>query len=80
MTNIQLNLKLKREINRPELYKLLGIIILITQFEFITEALLWSCAPISKYIPAPNLGMTTVMSRPLFDELCIALIWSEQPK
>ena len=38
MTNIQLNLKRKREMNRPEFYKLLGIIILITRFEFTTRA------------------------------------------
>ena len=38
MTNIQLNLKRKREMNRPEFYKILGIIILIKRFEFTTRA------------------------------------------
>ena len=80
MTNIQLNLKRKREMNRPELYKLLGIIMLITQFEFTTRASLWIRAPNSKYIPAPNLGVTTGMSNPQFDELWRALRWSEQTK
>ena len=64
MTNIQLNLKRKREMNRPELYKLLVIIILITWFEFTTRASLWSRAPIRKYFPAPKIGMATVISRP----------------
>ena len=64
---------------RPEFYKLLGIIILITRFEFTTRASLWSRAPIIKYIPAPKLVMTTVMSMPVFDELWSALRWSEQP-
>ena len=64
MTNIQLNLKRKREMNRPEFYKILGTIILITRFEFTTRASLWSRAPIRKYIPAPNLGMNTGMSSP----------------
>ena len=63
MKNIQLNLKCKRVINRPDFYNLLGIIILITWFEFTTRASLWSCTPISKYIPAPKLGMTTVVSK-----------------
>ena len=80
MTNIQLVLKRKREMNRPEFYKLLGIITLITWFEFTTRASLWSRAPIREYIPAPNLGMTTGMSRPRFDELWSVLKWSEQPK
>ena len=64
MKNIQFDIKRKREVNIPEFYKLLGIIILITRFEFITRASLWSRAPIRKYIPAPNLGMNTGMSSP----------------
>ena len=79
-TNIKLNFKRKKERNRPEFYKLLGIIILITWFKFTTRASLWSRAPIRKYIPAQNLGMTTSMSRPQFDELWSALLWSEEPK
>ena len=63
ITNIQLVLKRKREMNRPDFYKLLGIIILITRFEFTSRASLWSRASISKYIPARKLGMTTGMSR-----------------
>ena len=66
--------------NRPEFYKLLGIIIFITRFDFKTRASLWSRAPISKYISAPKLGMNTGMSIPQFDELWSALLWSEQPK
>ena len=73
MTNIHFNLKRKREMNRPEFYKLLGIITLITWFEFTTRASLWSRAPIREYIPAPKLGMTTGTSRPQFDELWYAL-------
>ena len=80
MKNIQLNIKRKSKINRPELYKLLGIIILITRFDFTARASIWIRAPVRKYIPAPKLGMTTGMSRPKFDELWSALRWSEKPK
>ena len=66
--------------NIPEFYKLLGIIVLITRFEFTTIYSLWIRAPISKYIPASKLGMTTGISRPKFDELWVALRWSEKPK
>ena len=38
MTNIQSNIKRKREMNRPEFYKLRGIIILIIRFELTTRA------------------------------------------
>ena len=67
MKNIQLNLKRKREMHRLEFYKIIVIIILITRFEFKRRA------HISKYIPAPNLGMTTGTSSPIFDELWSAL-------
>ena len=73
MKNIQLNIKHKREMNKPEFYKLLGIIILLTRFEFTTRSSLWSHAPISKYIPSPKLGVTNGMSRLQFDELWSAL-------
>lgn len=65
--------------NRPEFYMLLGIIILITRFDFRSRVSIWSCVPISKYIPAPKLGMTTGISRPRFDELWSVLRWSNQP-
>ena len=80
MINIQSNFKRKREMNRLEFYRILGIFILITWFEFTTRASLSSRAPISKYIPAPNLGMATGMSRLQFDELWIALLCIEKPK
>ena len=80
MTNIHLNLKRKREMNIPEFYKLLGIIVLITRFEFTTIDSLWIRAPISKYIPAPKLGIATGISRPFFDALWSALQWSDQQK
>ena len=80
ITNIQFNFKRKREMNRPEFYKLLGVIILIPRFEYTTKTSLWSCAPISKYIPAPKIGVTTSISRPRFDKLWSALQWSKKPK
>ena len=45
-----------------------------------TRGSLWSCAPISKYIPAPKLGMATGTSMPQFDELWSALRCSEKLK
>ena len=78
-TNINLMRNNKRRMTREEFYKLLGILILITRFEFTSRATLWSRTTASKFIPAPRIGETTGMSRNRFDELWSHLRWSEQP-
>ena len=78
-TNINLLRNDKRLMTREEFYKLLGILILITRFEFTSRASLWSRTTSSKFIPAPRIGETTGMSRNRFDELWSHLRWSEQP-
>ena len=65
--------------SREEFYKLLGILILITRFEFTSRASLWSRTTGSKFIPAPRIGETTGMPRHRFDELWSNLRWSDQP-
>ena len=79
-TNKQLREKQKRETTVTELYKLFGIIILITRFETTSRARLWSTVSQNKYIPAVKLGAMTGMPRQRFDDLWSALQWSTQPK
>ena len=79
-TNKQLREQRKRETTATELYKLFGIIILITRFETTSRARLWSTVSQNKYIPAVKLGAMTGMPRQRFDDLWSALRWSHQPK
>ncbi len=56
-TNLNLREIREKETNTTELYKLFGIMILITRFETTSRARLWS--PVSQnkyYIPAVKLG------------------------
>ena len=62
-TNIILRNNRKRETNTTELYKLFGIIVLITRFETTSRARLRSPVSQNKYIPAVNLGGMIGMSR-----------------
>jgi Transposase IS4 len=58
----------------------MGVLILITRFEFGSRASLWSTTARNRFIPAPNFGHTTGMSRERFDLLWRYMVWSEQPK
>ena len=80
MTNELLRKNLKREMTRVELCKLMGILILITRFEFTSRATLWVWQSNSKFIPPPQFGKTTGMSRIRFDDLWSHLRWSFQPE
>ena len=79
-TNTILRNNRKRETNTTELYKLFGIIVLITRFETTSRARLWSPVSQNKYIPAVKLGALTGMARQRFDDLWSALRWSHQQK
>jgi Transposase IS4 len=63
-----------------EILKFMGILIIITRFEFGTRASLWCPKGRNRFIPPPNLGHTTGMSRERFDVLWRYMVWSEQPK
>ena len=79
LTNIQLQKKNRNVMTREEFYKLLGLLILMTRFEFTRRSSLWSRTTSSKFIPAPMIGLSSGMSRNRFDELWSCLRWSEQP-
>ena len=54
-TNAQLRNARKRETTMTELYKVFGIVILITRFESTSRATFWSTVAQNKYIPAVKL-------------------------
>ena len=62
-----------------EILKFFGILLIITRFEFGSRASLWSNLSRCRFIPAPNLGHTTGMSRQRFDTLWRYMVWSYQP-
>ena len=62
-----------------EAVKFLGILLLITRFEFGSRRDLWSAFRRSNYIPAANLGKTGI-SKNRFDQLLKCWRWSHQPE
>ena len=62
-----------------EVLKFLGILLIITRFEFGTRASLWSTTARNRFMPPTNLGHTTGMPRERFDHLWRYMVWSEQP-
>ena len=62
-----------------EAVKFLGILLLITRFEFGSQRDLWSAFRRSNYIPAANLGKTGI-SKNRFDQLIKCWRWSHQPE
>jgi Transposase IS4 len=78
-TNIQLQAKGRPLLTRGELIRVLGVMILVTKFEFQNRGDLWSSRPPTPYEHAPNFGRTGV-SKNRFDEIIKFLRWSEQPE
>ena len=78
-TNQQLRLANNPEINKRELLKFFGVLLLITKYEFAGRSSLWSETASSKYEPAPNFGKTG-MSRKRFDTIWQHLRFGEQPE
>ena len=77
-TNIQLAKAHKKMTDRGEVLRFLGVLILITRFEFGNRRDLWSNVSTSRFIPSPKLGQTG-MSRGRFDDLFSFFRWSHQP-
>ena len=64
---------------KGEILKWLGILLLITRFEFGNRRDLWAEKSSSKYVPAPAFGRRTGMARDCFEALLCHCIWSQQP-
>ena len=62
-----------------EIVKFFGVMLLVTQFEFGSQASLWSNTSTNKYIPAPSFGLTG-MPRKRFDDLWMCIRFSDQPR
>jgi hypothetical protein len=77
-TNVQLIIINKHTTTRKELFKVFGILILITKHEFGSRGDLWNESPPSKYEGAPRFGRTG-MSKNRFEDLIRCFRWSEQP-
>ena len=69
----------KPKLTKGELLKWFGILILITRFEFGERDHLWRTTSFCKYIPAPNFGEKTGMTRDRFNDLFRYMVWSKQP-
>ena len=78
MTNSNLHRHECRLTSSGELLKFLGMLILITRFEFGNCSTLWSSKKPGKYAPASCLG-TTGMARDRFDILWRYVRFSDQP-
>ena len=78
LTNIQLEDKSGLNTTPGEILKWIGVLILLTRYEFGSRRKLWSTTSSSKYIPAPAFGKTG-MSRNRFDTLWANVRWSDQP-
>ena len=61
-----------------EIVKFFGVMLLVTQFEFGSQASLWSNTSTNKYIPAPSFGLTG-MPWKQFDDLWMCIRFSDQP-
>jgi Transposase IS4 len=67
------------KVTKGELLKWFGILLLITRFEFGERKDLWNTTSRCKYIPAPNFGERTGMTRDRFHTLFRYMVWSTQP-
>ena len=81
-TNLKLTTALRPHprTTKGEVLKWMGILLLITRFEFGDKRDLWSTKPSSKYVPAANFGEKTGMSRDRFEVLLRYMVWSKQPQ
>ena len=58
LTNNELAMARKNYTTAGEIVKFFGVMLLVTQFEFGSQASLWSNTSTNKYIPAPSFGLT----------------------
>ena len=78
-TSAKLTAAGKPRLTKGELLKWFGIVILITRFEFGDRDHLWRTKSSCKYIPAPNFGERTGMTRDRFNDVFWYMVWSRQP-
>jgi Transposase IS4 len=67
------------KLTKGELLKWFGVLLLVTRFEFGERKELWSTTSRCKFIPAPNFGERTGMTRDRFHTLFRYMVWSTQP-
>ena len=58
LTNNELAMARKNYTTAGEIVKFFGVMLLVTWFEFGSQASLWSNMSTNKYIPAPSFGLT----------------------
>ena len=78
LTNNELVMARKNYTMAGEIVQFFGVMLLVTQFEFGSQASLWSNTSTNKYIPAPSFGLTG-MPRKQFDDLWMCIRFSDQP-
>ena len=78
LTNNELAMVRKNYTTAGEIVKFFGVMLLVTRFEFGSQASLWSNVTTNKYIPAPSFGLTG-MPQKRFDDLWMCIRFSNQP-
>ena len=78
LTNNELAMARKNYTMAGEIVKFFGVMLLVTRFEFGSQASLWSNTSTNKYIPAPSFGLTG-MPRKWFDDLWMCIRFSDEP-
>ena len=78
LTNNELAMARKNYTMAGEIVKFFGVMLLVTRFEFGSQASLWSNTSTNKYIPAPLFGLTG-MPQKWFDDLWMCIRFSDQP-
>ena len=79
LTNNELAMARKNYTMTGEIVKFFGVMLLVTWFEFGSQASLWSNTSTNKYIPAPLFGLTG-MPRKRFNNLWMCIRFSDQPR
>ena len=78
VTNRHLSVFKKPETKIGEILKTFGVLILTTDFEFVSRKILWTSDAQSKYVPAPCFGKIGI-TRNRFDDIWAYIRFSDQP-
>ena len=78
LTNNKVAMARKNYTMAGEIVRFFGAMLLVTRFEFGSQASLWSNTSTNKYIPAPLFGLTG-MPRKQFDDLWMCIRFRDQP-
>ena len=79
LTNNELAMARKNYTTAGEIVKFFGLMLLVTWFEFGSQASLWSNTSTNKYIPAPSFGLTG-MPQKQFNDLWMCIRFRDQPR